>query len=160
MDTLLPANVHGSFKKSRLHASNYNFMCVTSVRYRWRSASWCRTGRAFLAPESRFFCQFRLVCPKTWSETPEPGGTGHKAGPEKSEEQMQSIKLLLLSGDVWETQQIRVKKLPQVNITSVKWLKNSKIVLTYFCLTIFLQFSAPSTLMWKTLLKSSKPADF
>lgn len=60
------------------------------VGYLWRSVSWCRTGRAFLAPESRSFCQFRLVCPKTWSETPEPGGTGHKAGPEKSEEQIQT----------------------------------------------------------------------
>lgn len=44
------------------------------------------------------------------------------------------------------------------NIIAVKWQKNSKIVLTYFCFTILPQLSASSTLMLKTL-KSSKPAD-
>lgn len=129
------------------------------VGYLWQSASWCRTGRAFLAPESRYFCQFRLVCPKTWSETPEPGGTGHKAGPEKSEEQIQPSSCSCCQEVFEKHHKPESRSYYKLILYLLSGKKNLKIVLTYFCLTICLRFSAPSTLMLKTLLKSSKPAD-
>lgn len=57
------------------------------VLYQQRSASWCRTGWVFPAPESRSCCQSRPGRPKTWSGTPKPAGTGCKVGPEYSNRQ-------------------------------------------------------------------------